>query len=288
MSRIEKSLEKAMEMQGSAVKEGPSGASGKTEVNVTAVYRPEGGQLIRPEDVDHGIVCIREPGSPIAEQYRKLRARILKSTKTGEFLNTIMVASAGEGEGKTVTAINLAVTIANEIDLTVLLVDTDLRNPSVHKYLGLRSGPGLSEYLKGEVAIPDAMVKTGIGKLMVLPAGSVPENPSELLSSARMRSLVGELKNRYQDRYIILDSPPLLSVADSIPLAGYVDGVLMVVRAASTKSRAASRALSLIKGSHILGVVFNDVPELMAKQAFSGTASAKYFYGKNTRSAADR
>ena len=115
---------------------------------------------------------------------------------------------------------------------------------------------------------------------MVLPAGNPPDNPSELLSSERMRDLVKELKNRYADRYIIFDSSPLLAAADSISLAGYMDGVVLVVQAAQTAPKAAREALSLIKGCRVLGAVFNNVPEYLTRQIYSYNA---YGYGRTDK-----
>nr|MDA8387532.1 polysaccharide biosynthesis tyrosine autokinase [Nitrospiraceae bacterium] len=189
-------------------------------------------------------------------------------------LNTIMITSSQIGEGKTLTAVNLAAAIAGEIDHTVLLVDADLRNPTVHKYLGMEPGGGLSDYLKGGVKLGDVLIKTGIGKLVVLPAGNPPDNPSELLSSDRMKALVKELKDRYKDRYIIFDSSPLLVTADPISLAGYMDGVLLVVQSARTTPKAARKALSLLKGCRVLGSVFNNVPGYLAGHIYP------YNYGK--------
>lgn len=277
MSRIEKSLERAVEIRESGRDGSPGAETPRPEA--IAVSGPGGEPLVKPEAVDGRLVCIKDPCCAAAEQYRKLRASVLKAT-IGDFLNTIMVTSPGVGEGKSVTAVNLAVTIANEIDHTVLLVDADLRNPSISRYLGLEPRPGLSEYLRGGVRLSDVLVRTGIGKLLLLPAGSPPENPSELLSSARMKTLVKELKNRYRNRYVIFDSLPLLPAADAIPLAGYVDGVLMIVQAARTTPRAASRAISLIKDSRMLGIVFNNVPEQLEKQL---SAYARYYHGNGKK-----
>ncbi|MDA8327202.1 MAG: polysaccharide biosynthesis tyrosine autokinase [Nitrospiraceae bacterium] len=264
MSRIEKSLERAIEMRESLRK----GPGKETRANTAAkadITKFEPGEpLISAEAVDRQIVCIRDPNSLVAEQYKKLRARILKSA--GDSLNTVMVTSSQIGEGKTITAINLAVAVAGQLDHTVLLVDADLRNPSVHKYLGMKPGCGLADYLRGDVKLSDALIKTGIGKLVLLPAGNPPVNPSELLSSEKMKGLVDEIKNRYSDRYIIFDSSPLLAAADSISLAGYMDGVLLVVQAGHTAPKAARKALSLIKGCRLLGAVFNNVPEYLARQ----------------------
>ena len=266
MSRIEKALEKALEMRES-IKEATAEEKPAPERNIVCTGFEIGEGLVDPEKVDWHIVCIKDPCSSTAEQYKKLRARILKATAK-DFLNTIMVTSPDMGEGKTITAINLAVALANEVDYTVLLVDADLKQPSVHKYLGIEPEYGLSDYLMGKVTLSDVLIKTGIGKLVFLPAGSSSENTAELLSSERMRGLVHDMKHQYKDRYIIFDSAPILVAADSLPLSGYMDGVLLVVQAARTTPKTASHALSLIKGSNILGVVFNAVPKDLAKNLY--------------------
>lgn len=265
MSRIEKALEKALEIRDSIKEATAEEAPAPRTIVCTGVEIGEG--LVNPDKVDMHIVCVKDPCSAVAEQYKKLRARILKATAK-DFQNTIMVTSPDMSEGKTVTAINLAVAIANEVDYTVLLVDADLKHPSVHKYLGIEPEYGLSDYLMGNAKLQDILIKTGIGKLVFLPAGKSPENTSESLSSERMKRLVQELKHRHKDRYIIFDSSPILVTADSIPLSGYMDGILFVVQAARTTPKTVSRAISLISGSNILGVVFNNVPKDLAKNLY--------------------
>jgi exopolysaccharide/PEP-CTERM locus tyrosine autokinase len=179
-----------------------------------------------------------------------------------------MVTSSDAGEGKTITAINLAAAMANAIDHTVLLVDADLRNPSIHKYLGIKMKYGLSDYLTGKVDLTEVLVRPGIGKLVVLPGGNPPENPAELLSSEKMKNLVKELKYRYKDRYIIFDSVPILVTADSLSLSTYMDGIVFVVQADRTSEKDVAQALALIKGCNILGVVFNNVPQYFAKKPY--------------------
>ena len=179
MSRIEKALEKALEIRES-IKENippgqkPAAASGKS----MHVFEP-GNVIVEQDKIDGNIVCLNAPFSYNSEQYRKLRSRVMSGTKD-DFRNIIMTTSSNAQEGKTVTAINLAVSLAQEIDHTVLLVDADLRLPSAHKYLGLDVKYGLSNYLKGEVELSDILIKTGIGKLVLLLAGNPPENPAEL------------------------------------------------------------------------------------------------------------
>ena len=266
MSRIEQALEKAVRMREAKKEVMPeeSAASG----NEVVLHKFKVGKgVIDPAKVDKHAVCITEPYSLATEQYKKLRARILRAT-ANEFHNTIMVTSADVEEGKSLTAVNLAVVLSSEIDYTVLLVDADLRNPSIHKYFGIEQRKGLSNYLKGEVSLSDVLVKTGIGKLVLLPSGDVQENAAELLSSERMKMLVKELKSRYKDRYIIFDSPPLLVTADPISIGGLMDNVLFVIQEGRTSQKAVLQAFSLTKGWNILGAVFNNVHENLMKNKY--------------------
>jgi exopolysaccharide/PEP-CTERM locus tyrosine autokinase len=269
MSRIERALEKALKLRRSETAHGRAAfwptTYSKCDPSVFEVG--EGG--IDPAAVDRHIVSITDPYSSAAEEFRKLRARIFQVTEK-DFLNTLMVTSGQAGEGKTITAINLAIAIAHELDHTVLLIDADLRKPSIHRYLGLNPQYGLSDYLesRSNLSLPDIMIKTGIGKLVVLPAGSPPEKPAELISSDRMRLLIREIKHRYRDRYIIFDSSPLLLTADALSLCDYMDGIIFVVQAARTPKKVVIQALSLIKGYNILGTVFNDVPKYLAKNLY--------------------
>jgi protein-tyrosine kinase len=218
--------------------------------------------IINPAKVDRHIVCITDVDSPGAEQYRKLRAQILSSLRQTS-KSTFMVTSADIGEGKSVTAVNLAIALAREIDHTVLLVDADLRKPSIHTYLGIRADRGLSEYLEGKVELSDVLIRTGIGKLVLLPAGTPPANPAELLASNRMKELAQEMKNRYADRYIIYDSSPILACADTVSLSRHVEAILLVIQGARTSEKTAKEALAILPGKPMLGVVYNNVPDFM-------------------------
>jgi receptor protein-tyrosine kinase/non-specific protein-tyrosine kinase len=267
MSRIERALEKALHMRR------PLSEPGRSAIGLTTYSKCDpsvfevGAAGVDPAAVNRHLVSITDPDSTAGEEYRKLRAKILRATEAN-YLNAIMVTSSQAGEGKTMTAINLAVSIAREIDHTVLLVDADLRRSSIHTYLGIHPQAGLSDYLESRAELSDVLIKTGIGKLVLLPAGKPPKNPSELISSERMRTLVRELKFRYRDRYIIIDSSPLLMTADALSLCQYTDGIIFVVQADRTSVTTATQAASLLKGHNVLGTVFNDVPKYLAKNLY--------------------
>jgi protein-tyrosine kinase len=203
------------------------------------------------------IVTYANPDSPIAEEYRKLKTVLLRMTRD-DFRNTLMVTSSVSGEGKSVTSANLAVMLAREYGQTVLLIDSDLRRPSLHEYLGMAPRIGLADCLEDRIDAGRAIVKTGIPKLSFMSAGKKVENPGELLSSQRMKEFLLELKHRYQDRYIIIDTPPILLFAETHALSLLVDGVLVVIKEGGVSLKGVTQMFDILKGSSVLGIVYND------------------------------
>jgi len=195
------------------------------------------------------------PKSLAAEQYRQLRTR-LSHAEGASTLRTVLITSPQKGEGKSVTAANLALTMAQELQRRVILVEADLRKPSLQNLFGLPPGPGLAEYLSGAVELKDVMRFLPDHNLTVIHAGSAPTNPAELLGSTAMRRLLDQLRTRY-DR-VLLDTPPVLPLADVAVLAPLVDGTLMVVRAGVTPKPAIENALRAFDSSRLLGVVLNE------------------------------
>jgi protein-tyrosine kinase len=202
-----------------------------------------------------------QSGTPEMEYYRVLRTHILQ--QTGGKGNTIMVTSANPGEGKTLTAINLAFTFAREFKQTALLVDCDLKRQQIHERLGFSSEKGLVDYLIDDTPISDLMVWPGVEKLTVISGGNTVKDSSELLGSLGMKNLVIDMKNRYPDRYVFFDVPPLLTCADSLAFAPLVDYVLIVVQAGKTSLQDINRALKLLPSEKILGLVMNRQQNLM-------------------------
>jgi capsular exopolysaccharide synthesis family protein len=195
------------------------------------------------------------PKSLAAEQYRSLRTRLAQMEGSGG-LRTVLITSPQKGEGKSVTASNLALTMAQELQRRVVLVEADLRKPSLQHLFGLPPGPGLAECLTGAVELKDAMRFVPEHNLTVLTAGNAPLNPAELLGSTAMRRLLDHLRTRF-DR-VILDTPPVLPLADVAILAPLVDGSLIVVRAGVTPKPAIENALRAFDSSRLLGVVLNE------------------------------
>jgi capsular exopolysaccharide synthesis family protein len=217
--------------------------------------------------LDPRLVAAFAPQSLAAEQYRSLRTRI-KAAESGRSFRAIIVTSPNKGDGKSLTAGNLALTMAQEFQQRVLLVDADLRRPSLHHLFGIGETPGLSDVLMGGAAIESALVEIPEHHLTVLPSGVVPVRPAELLGSANMRRVLDTLRARY-DR-IILDMPPVAPLADVSIASGMVDGVLMIVRAGVTPKPAIERALSGLEKSKVLGLVLNDAGDSHGSYEYSG------------------
>jgi capsular exopolysaccharide synthesis family protein len=186
--------------------------------------------------------------------------------------NVLAVTSPGLNEGKTLTAINLAVSLAMEVNYTVLLVDADLRHPNVHTYFGLEPEFGLSDYLLSDKPLQELLVHPGIQGLVVLPGGKPLTNSSEMLNSPKMSRLVEELKTRYPSRIVLFDLPPLLATADAMAFAPYVDAALLVVEEGITSIQDAQHATELLKDTHLIGAVLN---KSLSNQAGYGQTDEK-------------
>lgn len=198
----------------------------------------------------------------VLDYYSLLRTQVLQRTRDDQ-KNAIMVTSAMPGEGASLTAINLAVSIARELNQFALLVDTHLRSPVVDKYFGISSAKGLSDYLVSDIPIFDLMIRTDLDKLAVLPVGRTITGSTEILGSPKMRTLVQEMKERYPDRYVIFNCPPLLRVPDALVFSSYVDKILLVVEADKTTRRQILHATELLDRSKLLGMVLNKAKETL-------------------------
>jgi len=171
--------------------------------------------------------------------------------------NTLAITSPNEHEGKTLVAVNLAISLAIEFHQTALLVDADLRRPSVRATFELGPGPGLSDYLLAHAPVEELLIRLDVDGFVILPGGAPLLNSSELLGSRRMSELVKELKNRYRSRVVVFDLPPLLSAADVLAFAPHVDAALLVVEENKTRTDDVIRAAELLSGTHLIGTVLN-------------------------------
>jgi len=260
MSRIEEALEKAAKMRGTdgnaAMGKVPGSPLAVAQGSVHAYQQPMPNERLKVKNPL--VVSVTAPQTSVAEEYRKLKSLLVKLTKADRFRNTLMVTSAFASEGKSITAINLAVSLAQEFDHTVLLVDADLRKPSIHKYFGFEPKLGLTDCLTRGIDVGETLIKTGIGKLSILPYGKKVENPGELFSSLKMKSLIAEIKSRYPDRYIIIDTPPVLLFAETRTVSAIVDGIVFVVKEGAASVKEVNDALTALDKSNLLGIVYNE------------------------------
>ena len=229
--------------------------------------------LSHNKQMDRNLVSLFNPQSFEAEQFKILRSNLLYPV-SGNPPRSVMVTSPLPGEGKSFVASNLAISVALNINRHVLLMDCDLRRPSIHTRFGFYDVPGLSDYLSNGKSLSDLLIRTSVDKLTILPAGRPPDNPSELLSSERMSELLTEATERYPDRLIILDSPPPTLTAETSVLARWVDGVVIVVKHCKTLREGVSTIIEKIGRDKIIGAVLNDF------QVYSSRYYGKY-YGKS-------
>jgi len=225
-------------------------------------------ELDTPAVVKNRCVCI-QPDALELDSYKVLRTKIQQLTQARGW-NTVMITSPRSGEGKTLTAINLALTFSKAYNQTVLLVDCDLRRQSIHKTLGFQSETGLGDYLVDDRPLNEVMIWPGVDKLTLISGGRTIQESTELLGSPRMEDLVHEIKSRYDDRYVLFDAPPVLGSADTLALAPCVDSIVMVVEEGTTSTRDVQRALEMLPSEKFLGFVIN-------KQKSGQSADSAYY-----------
>jgi protein-tyrosine kinase len=204
---------------------------------------------------EHKVVSLGR-NAAVSDVYRTLRVQVLqrlgKDQKT-----TLGITSASTGEGKTLTAVNLAIAMALDVNQTVLLVDLDLRHPSVHTFFGITPKLGINDYLLGGAKLSECLVNPRIDRLVLLPATGSVSNSAELLSSPQMAQLARELKQRFVDRIIIYDLPPLLTVGDTLGFLPNVEATMLVVRDGGTLRADLTRATELLRDHDLIGTVLN-------------------------------
>jgi exopolysaccharide/PEP-CTERM locus tyrosine autokinase len=210
-----------------------------------------------------GIITPDGRGARVADEFGVIKRPIVRNAlgKSGQRVkngNVIIVTSALPGEGKTFTSINLAMSVAMEVDTTVVLVDGDVAHPEIPTLLDVPSSLGLLDVLtRDDVSLGDALIRTNIPNLSVLPAGQRQQRATELLASEQMASLVSELGSRYRDRIIIFDSPPLLATTEARVLASHMGQVVLVVAAETTPQQAVNEALATIESCEIVLTMLN-------------------------------
>jgi len=272
MSRIQNILDKA-EREGSvrrvhavgagglaAVADSPTTfinppSSAATEAVPAAPVAPGPGRVVSNVRLHPHLIMAADDGGVAAEQYRALRTRILHADN-GAPVNVVLVTSPGRGDGKSLTVANLGLTMAQEQQRRICVVDADLRQPRQDQLFGLPAAPGLADVLACDAALDDALVALEEYQITVLPAGTVSARPAELLGTSAMRRTIEALRSRFD--CILIDAPAAVPLADVGILTPLVDSIVMVVRAGMTSKPAIHDAIASIDGGKLLGIVLNE------------------------------
>ena len=239
---------------------------------------------LRPEseeDDGHGalpLMVALDPLDPAAEAYRNLRMNLMFMSTDDEPIRTLLFSSPGPNEGKSTTAINFAVMLAQQ-GQRVLLIDADLRRPALHRAMDVLREPGLTNLMVGDAELREAVRPNVLPNLDLLPSGPFPPNPSELLNSKTMQRLLEEFEGKYS--HVILDTPPILAVTDSAVLGVHTDGVVLVLRSGETEQRAAERAVDQLRrvGVRVFGAVLNEVSSATVEESYY----MQYYYSYHPR-----
>lgn len=219
----------------------------------------------------HASLILPDEKSPTGEAYRALRTNILRTTRD-KLIKTVLITSANHYEGKTTTAINLALAMSDVPQFRTLLIDSDLRYPTIHNRLGLTQSPGLTEILERSVGLNSGMVNTEKENLKVITSGNLPSYPVELLESERLKDLIEKLKSEFD--LILVDAPPVIPYSDASVLSSQIDGVLLVVQSGKTRREDIQQVQATLQDNQakVLGVVLNKqrhfVPERIYNRRF--------------------
>lgn len=255
-SKISGSIEEPYGGTPSEMPEVEQNEAGNKETWTAPKYTESARYRINPDVVEKNRGISVNPSGREIEKYKILRTRIHQQAKNRK-INTIMVTSPNRNEGKTVTAINMGFIFARDLKQTVLLVDCDFKGQDIHRYLGIGSSLSLIDYFMDNIPLKDLIIWPGIEKLTLISGDRTFYDSSELLSSDMMEKLVVEMGNRYDDRYVFFDAPPVLEHSEAISLAPMMDGIIMVVEAGKTPQKDVLKALSLIPREKFLGFVLN-------------------------------
>lgn len=203
--------------------------------------------------------------SPASEQFAVLRARLIAVSRK-ENIKTICITSSVKDEGKTFVAVNLALALAAESQQGVVIIDADLRRPSLHNYFGIKEATGLSDFLQSDRSNIDSLIIDTDKKLSCIPAGHIANNPLPLLDSEKMKWLISELSKRYD--FVIIDTPPIAPLADADILASLSDGLIFVIKAGETPLMVIQRSLKMLSKHKILGITLNQTSEVTSYEYY--------------------
>jgi len=258
MERIKQALEKArLERQKSGGASASPLRSGSADISEPVRYTHTRTVHVAKSILQERRIISGFEQNEFTGAYKMLRTQVFQRLREKGW-NSLAVTSPGLNEGKTLTAINLAISLAMEVNYTVLLVDADLRHPSVHSYFGIEAECGLSDYLTADKPLSELLIHPEeIPGLVILPGGKPLANSAEMLNSPKMARLVEELKTRYSSRIILFDLPPLLGAADALAFSPYVDAALLVIEDGKTQEEDVKRAIGLLQGTSLIGTVLN-------------------------------
>ncbi|MFN3880744.1 MAG: CpsD/CapB family tyrosine-protein kinase [Nitrincola lacisaponensis] len=261
MFRLQKALEKAKEkraeIRGNTPHMSPLEMINYSQTRVVELPR----ELLEKNRIIAGFY-----NDPRAQVFRTLRTKIIQKMRSNNW-NTLAITSPSEEGGKSLIACNIAVALAMEVNQTVLLVDLNLRNPTVASNFGLQPEKTIYDYLKGRAQPAELMVNPGIERLVVVPGGVAEGNSSELLSSPRMKAFIRETKKRYKSRIVIYDLPAVLPTDDALSVLGDMDAALLVVSEGQNTRDEIERARDLISITNVMGSVLNKSSEKVASSA---------------------
>ncbi len=260
MERIKKAIERARKERNDAASsenERPSSEGRASPVSTENIkYTQTKTIKIAPKVLKRNRVIASSTESTDRDAFRLLRTQVLQRMRSHNW-NALAVTSAQPGEGKSLVAVNLAIALAMEVNQTVLLVDLDMRRPSIHKYFDYVPERGLSDFLLHDTPLQDILINPGIERMVILPGREAISNSSEMLSSPKMVALVEELKTRYPSRMIIFDLPPLLATDDALAFSPYVDSILLVAEEGKTSKENLEQVKNILKDCNIIGTVLN-------------------------------
>lgn len=259
MERIKQALARAREEQQSRgnprlaeVRQHPSVATQNLhfEFTQTKVFKPD------PKVLKKNRILIDKDHDRAIASYKLLRTQIEQRMLAKQW-STLAVTSPGPSHGKSLTSINMAISLAKGTHHSVLLVDFDLRKPSIHRYFGFEPKQGIYDCLTRNVPLSDILFNPSIERLVIAPGSNSIYNSSEILASPNMTKFVNELKNRYQSRYVIFDLPPVLATDDAMAFSPYVDATLLVIEDGVTTKDQLKQTVEMLQGTNIIGTVLN-------------------------------
>ena len=273
MERLQKALAKARDLREnesvkSAAGRSPSSTSVQGGVAEEIAYQETRTVKISHDELRSAGVVAGLENDPLSDVFKILRTKVMQRMRALN-LNTLAITSPTPGCGKSLIASNLAVSIALDVNYSVLLVDLDLRRPALHRYFGLSPEVGLSDYLMGDIPLSETLINPGINHLVLLNGGTKGlSHSSELLAMPKMKSLLADMKKRYANRIIIFDLPPLLVTDDALAFIPRVDSCLLVVEEGLTKPDQVRQSLHLLENCEVLGTILNKSADTQMQQDY--------------------